>query len=565
MKRFLLLIPLMLCAVSLQAAEYHTPNFTVSCADADLAKQIGDTAEFYRKQHARDWLGAELPKWFAPCPVRVRYGQIGAGGATTFSFEQGQVSGWRMEIQGPRDRLIDSVVPHEVLHTIFACKFRRPLPRWADEGAATYTEAEAERKNYRDTGLQVVGTREHIPLSELLAAMEYPQDGRRQFLFYGQSFVLAEYLLDLKGRPEYVSFLDTYFKSGSWETAFAKHYGQNPGEAYTGAIRVSKPPSTPVDYNSYHIDIFVQDNCRPCDKFKAEELPKLLKAKNLKLRILDLDKDWTWERAKQDGINGTPSFIVYRNEKRQAVLQGLHTAEQLLAECKGPETVKVAQGIGIGYFGPVGGARNDNRANPHQDFSPAQRQLLNETIDQRAQLAIDGTISNRMTDLEKLMDSRIKNAILEIQSKLTDEQKALINATSGQKELLAGLRGQIDAVEAGKADFIKQHQEALAAEQKQREALAEEVKAAKEAAANAQTVASDAQSENLTLKEKLASLAKEGVKTAASGFMTSAMGGNTPPAIALTLIGTIATFFWNRRKKEEIAKQPDVTGTTAGK
>lgn len=554
MKRFLLLIPLMLCAVSLQAAEYRTANFTVSCDDAELAKQVGDTAEFYRKQHARDWLGAELPKWFAPCPVRVRYGQMGAGGATTYSFSRGEVIGWDMTIQGPPERLLDSVVPHEVLHTIFACRYRRAIPRWADEGAATYTESEAEQKGYRDAGLKAVGTQEHIPLSHLLAAKEYPEDARRVYIFYGQAFVLAEYLLDLKGRPEYVSFLDTYFKSGSWETAFAKHYGQNPGEAYTKAVTANKPPSTPADYNTYHIDVFVQSDCPPCDKFKNEELPKLLKAKNLKLRILDLDKDWTWERAKQDGINSTPSFIVYRNEKRQAVLQGLHTAEQLLAECKGPETVKVAQGVGIGYFGPVGGARNDNRANPHQDFSPAQRQLLNETIDQRAQLAIDGTISNRMADLEKLMDSRIKNAILEIQSKLTDEQKALINATSGQKELLAGLRGQIDAVEAGKADFIKQHQAALDEQKKQTEALAAEVNAAKEAATNAQTAASDAQSENLSLKEKLASFAKEKATDAASGVLSS-LGVSTPPALAMTLIGGIATFLWNRRKKDEIAKK----------
>lgn len=502
MKRYFLLIPF-LCSAVLQAAEYRTDNFTVTCADAALAKQIGDTAEFYRKEHAKDWLGKELPKWYSPCPVNVQYGQTSAGGATTFSFVGGEVTGWNMDVFGPKQRLLDSVVPHEVLHTIFACRYRRPVPRWADEGAATYTESAAEQKQYRDAGLQVVGTQEHIPLSHLLSAMEYPKDGRKVFVFYGQAFVLAEYLLDLKGRPEYIAFLDTYFKTGSWETAFAKHYGQNPGEAYTVAITAKKPPATPVDYNTYHIDIFVQSSCGPCHTFKEKELPKLLKAKNLKLRIYDLDKDYTWERAKQDGITGTPAFIVYKNEKRQAVLQGPHTAEQLLAECKGAKTVKAAQGIGIGYFGPLPGSNNQagSRANPHQDFSAAQLQQLNQIVDQRAQVAINDTITVRIDDLKRFVDAQIKTFALEVQEKLTDEQKQMIGATDEQKAIIAGFKDQIAAVEADKAKFIEEHKETLSKVQKQNEALAAEVEAAKDTAVAAQ-------SESLTLKERVKELAK---------------------------------------------------------
>lgn len=537
MKRLLLMLPLLLSALSLQAAEYHTPNFTVTCENADLAKQVGDTAEFYRKQHARDWLGVELPKWYAPCPVSVRSGQMGAGGTTTFSFNRGQVFGWDMVIQGPPERLIDSVVPHEVLHAIFACHFKRSLPRWADEGAATYSEAEGERKNYRDAGLRVVGKPEHIPLNDILAATEYPADANKVFQFYGQSFVLAEYLLDLKGKPEYIKFLESYFNSGNWETAFRKHYALSPGEAYIKAVQAHRP-ATPVDYNSYHIDVFVQDDCPPCTKWKNKELAKLVAAKNLKVRIYDLGKDYTWERAKQDGINSTPSFVVYRNEKRQAVLQGYRTTQELLAECKEPETVKVAQGVGIGYFGPLPGSnRDNNRSNPHHDFSAAQLQQLNALIDQRSQLAIDGTITARLDDLKGLMRSEIKSFVLEAQSKLTDDQKALINATDEQKSIIAGFKSQIKDMETRQAEFVKQHKTAMAEQEKKAEALSEEVKAAN--------------TETASVKSKLAALAKEGAATAVSGVMAS-MGVSTPPALALTLIGGIATFLWNRRKKDEL-------------
>ena len=50
-----------------------------------------------------------------------------------------------MSIQGSRQRILDSVLPHEVTHTIFASHFRQPLPRWADEGACTTVEHASER------------------------------------------------------------------------------------------------------------------------------------------------------------------------------------------------------------------------------------------------------------------------------------------------------------------------------------------------------------------------------------------------------------------------------------
>ena len=112
-------------------ASYRTPNFIVSTRDAGFAKQVGDAAEKYRRELAVAWLGRELPKWGRPCPITVQEGsQLGAGGATSFMFTHGEVYGWRMKIQGPAHRVLDSVLPHEVTHTIFATHFRQPLPRW---------------------------------------------------------------------------------------------------------------------------------------------------------------------------------------------------------------------------------------------------------------------------------------------------------------------------------------------------------------------------------------------------------------------------------------------------
>src|SRR6516165_4192522 len=161
---------LVLLAPALMGAGYRTPNFAVTAPTPDIAQQVANAAEVYRKQLAIEWLGHELPRWSAPCPIKVEVGQLGAGGQTTFSFfpnAQGsaEVCNWDMRIQGSLERILDSVLPHEVSHTIFACHFRRPLPRWADEGAATLAEHESEKRRQVLTLKQVIDTKRRIPLA----------------------------------------------------------------------------------------------------------------------------------------------------------------------------------------------------------------------------------------------------------------------------------------------------------------------------------------------------------------------------------------------------------------
>ncbi|MCF6286191.1 MAG: hypothetical protein L3K26_13515, partial [Candidatus Hydrogenedentes bacterium] len=112
-----------------QAASFRTPNFIVNAQSPEFAKRVGTAAEQFRKELSVMWTGKEMKNWSAPCPINVKVGQIGAGGATTFSFHNGEVFGWKMNIQGSEIRILDSVLPHEITHTILACRFRRPLPR----------------------------------------------------------------------------------------------------------------------------------------------------------------------------------------------------------------------------------------------------------------------------------------------------------------------------------------------------------------------------------------------------------------------------------------------------
>ena len=206
-------------------ATYRTPNFVVDAPTESIAKQVGDAAEQYRDELAIEWLGKRLPgDWAKPCTVRVKVGQIGAGGATTFSFDQGHVFGWSMQVQGSLERILDSVLPHEISHTIFASHFRRPLPRWADEGAATLVEHESEKRRQQLTLKQVFDTPRRISLRKLFTLTEYPREMQNVLTLYAEGYSLTDFLVQHGGKFRFLKFLEDAHRR-SWNYALRKHYG----------------------------------------------------------------------------------------------------------------------------------------------------------------------------------------------------------------------------------------------------------------------------------------------------------------------------------------------------
>ncbi len=220
----LALVGWLLASSITSAAQWKTENFVVTAPTESLAKKVAFTAEAWRVRLAKEWLGRALPKWYRPCPISVTVGQIGAGGATTFRFAQGQVYDWRMNVQGTEERILDSVIPHEVSHTIFASHFRRPLPRWADEGAATLAEHESEQRRQSMHLKQVWDTSHKIPLNDLLSMEEYPSDMRDVLTLYAQGYSLADFLVQKGGKARYLKLLDLAEKK-DWKSALEELYG----------------------------------------------------------------------------------------------------------------------------------------------------------------------------------------------------------------------------------------------------------------------------------------------------------------------------------------------------
>ena len=214
---------LVLPANILCAAGYRTANFVVEAPNPQLAQKIGDAAEQYRHDLAIEWIGQPLPRWSQPCPITAEVAPtLGAGGATSFVFDRGEVFNWTMTIQGSEERILDSVLPHEVTHTIFASHFRQPLPRWADEGACTTVEHPVERARQHRLLIEFLRTGRGISFPEMFAMKEYPAD---VLPLYSQGYSLARYLIERGGRKRYIQFVGDGLASSNWPESLSQYYG----------------------------------------------------------------------------------------------------------------------------------------------------------------------------------------------------------------------------------------------------------------------------------------------------------------------------------------------------
>jgi hypothetical protein len=213
---------LVACLGSLGAG-YRTENFIVIASSRQLAQQVAETAERLRTSLALEWLGHELTPWRDKCPITVTAGpQLGAGGMTRFMFQHGQPFGWTMSVQGSTERILDSVLPHEITHTVFATHFGRPLPRWADEGASTTVEHSVETSKQDRLLLRFLTTNRGIAFNKMFAMTEYPHD---ILPLYAQGHSLARFLIAQGGKRKFVDYVGDGMKWNSWTKATRKHYG----------------------------------------------------------------------------------------------------------------------------------------------------------------------------------------------------------------------------------------------------------------------------------------------------------------------------------------------------
>ena len=203
------------------AASRRTQNFIIQAPTPQLAEAVAEAAEHYRRDLAMHWLGKTLPPWPRPCPIRVVSGpRLAAQGVTTYN--PAPVRDFQMEVIGTPQRILDSVLPHEITHTILATHFGRPLPRWADEGICTTVEHSAERKKHEAKLQQFLRSRRGIAMNQLFLLKEYPND---VLPMYAQGYSVCRFLISQQGPRTFINFLESYMRNPSWTDNIRQHYG----------------------------------------------------------------------------------------------------------------------------------------------------------------------------------------------------------------------------------------------------------------------------------------------------------------------------------------------------
>ena len=222
-RRFLGLVLVFVTAGTSLGASVRTPNFVVNAPTPQIAQQVGQYAEKYRREKALEWLGQEMPPWPQPCPLYVQVTMDRPSGATSFMFGPQGVTSQKMEIQGPLDRLLNSVLPHEITHTVFAYYFRMPVPRWADEGGSVLSEDDVERDRHDKLVRQILNRSGQFPLRQLFSMKEYPNDMEKVMCLYAQGFSVSHYLVYVSDRRTFLQFVAQGIR-GDWDGACKTFY-----------------------------------------------------------------------------------------------------------------------------------------------------------------------------------------------------------------------------------------------------------------------------------------------------------------------------------------------------
>jgi hypothetical protein len=211
----------------------HSQNFIVFAATPEWATQVAQVAEQHRRELAIHWLGEELPPWPERCPVHVNSSpNLGAQGETRYTYlDNGRAGSWMMIVTGTPERILDSVLPHEITHAIFASHFAalgKYVPRWADEGACTTVEHELEKRKHRQFLVQFLKTGRGLAFNSMFRLKEYPAD---ILPLYAQGHSAVQFLIDQGGAQKFIRFLEAGMQADAWPAALNEFYAyENIGE-----------------------------------------------------------------------------------------------------------------------------------------------------------------------------------------------------------------------------------------------------------------------------------------------------------------------------------------------
>jgi hypothetical protein len=200
----------------------------------DFVEQVARTAERTRADMFRKWFGATPEPWSPRCDLYLhataqdytRATQVpgSSPGHSSFQIDGGRVISRCIHLHCDHPDLLIAVLPHETTHVVLAGSFGdRPVPRWADEGAAVLTEPRDKIERHLRNLPRYGQDHQLFPLRQLVQMTDYPP-GPQVGAFYAQSVSFVEYLTQEKGPQVFTQFVRDGLRSG-FDSALQRYYG----------------------------------------------------------------------------------------------------------------------------------------------------------------------------------------------------------------------------------------------------------------------------------------------------------------------------------------------------
>jgi len=211
-------------------------NFDVQGTSDGRTAAIREAAERIRSAAFGILLEQESPRpWLERCVIHVHAtpdsfaAAVGmppaeARGATSLEFSGDRVWSRRIDVMGDGTDVIPDALAHELVHVVLADHFVHAAPpRWADEGLAILFDDPDTQLGHEEDFREARKRGQEFSGADLLALEEYPTDGGRQRVFYGQSAALVRWLIARRDAATFIRFVGDV-QTADTATALKRHY-----------------------------------------------------------------------------------------------------------------------------------------------------------------------------------------------------------------------------------------------------------------------------------------------------------------------------------------------------
>lgn len=220
-----------------KAETAHTVNFVVVSRHAKWsAENVAAQCEQLRLALYEQWCPVAVPPVWIPRAMVVVHRSEGdylrdvgctsglARGVSKVHVRGGQIVSRRIDLMADPLTGELTALAHELTHLVLAACFpTRRLPRWADEGMALWADQARDKGLHRRTVQRAIERHDAPTINDTLMRVDYPSAAQLP-VFYGQSLMLVEFLVELD-KPERVVEFALIARERGYDHATRQVYG----------------------------------------------------------------------------------------------------------------------------------------------------------------------------------------------------------------------------------------------------------------------------------------------------------------------------------------------------